>query len=577
MLPNSKISRFAILAIAATLVIHTTAQLCDRADTPEKISMLDDARAILDGNWVSTMNSTLPSPNLYPHQWSWDASFVAIGYSHYDTRKAIDETDALFRGQWRNGAVPHIVFNPSAVESYFPGPQFWKIDTAGESGPVNSQTSGIIQPPVHAIASLAIYKNAPAQSKAMAYDHLVDIYPKLVKWHNYLYNERDPLNRGLVFIRHMWESGMDNSPAWEAALAAMRLKEGDVPPYQRVDKGKVGDHKERPSEYFYDRAVHLIKVFYDNSYDESRIFKNCPFLIEDVLFNAILARAGEALADIADILGKFEEGVAHRERADWTARAISDKLYNEEDGFFYDYDLVAKEQIRSRISGGLVGLYGAKVNQKQLKALVENLYDPGFLGKDLSSWTIPSVSKNDPGYTNSTYWKGPAWININYLVREGLIRNANGDKDALRIARYLKDRSLELMRMSGFYEYFSPISGSPHGGHKFSWSASLAIDWVCSKDEAVVDTWFTKLQNIDWRVVCIVIAGIVAILFVNLDTVSSRRTAESSTDVMEIEEDAILLKKKNISEAVTESRMRTPKVAPRLRSRSARSIDRRAV
>jgi hypothetical protein len=25
---------------------------------------------------------TRPSPRLYPHQWSWDAAFVAIGWAH---------------------------------------------------------------------------------------------------------------------------------------------------------------------------------------------------------------------------------------------------------------------------------------------------------------------------------------------------------------------------------------------------------------------------------------------------------------------------------------------------------------
>lgn len=539
--------------------------------------MVEEARSVLDGNWVSTMNSTLPSPNLYPHQWSWDASFVAIGYSHYDTRKAIDETDALFRGQWRNGAIPHIVFNPSAVESYFPGPNFWRIDTAGEAGPANAQTSGIIQPPVHAIASLAIYKNAPADSKQLAYDHLVDIYPRLAKWHDYLYNERDPLNRGLVFIRHMWESGMDNSPAWEAALHAMHLKEGDVPPYKRVDKGKVGDHNERPSEFFYDRAVHLIKVFYDNAYDEARIFENCPFLIEDVLFNSILARANDALADIADILGKSEDAAAHRKRAEWTANSITEHLYNEEDGFFYDYDLVAKRQIPTRISGGLVAVFGAKIEDKHMKAIVNSLYDPGFLGKDLSSWTIPSVSKNDPDYTNTTYWKGPAWININYLVREGLIRNANGNKDAIRIARYLRDQSLELMRMSGFYEYFNPISGSPHGGHQFSWSAALTIDWVCSKDEASNGFW-ANFMEIDWRILLTVAVGVIALALATMTPSTTAPNVEPVKDLaQEEEENNFVLKSQLLNKSDNTHAIIAHKVPPRLRSRSARGVDRRAV
>lgn len=482
-----KMSTITRSLLLAAFVTATLADVCTRATTPSLQSLVSSAKAVLDGNWVADMNSTLPSPNLYPHQWSWDAAFVAMGYSHYDTRKAVDETNALFRGQWRNGAIPHIVFNPDAIETYFPGPSFWRIDTAGKAGPATAQTSGIIQPPVHALASLSIYDNAKDDaSKQMALRHLEDVYSKLVMWHDYLYRERDPLDRGLVFIRHMWESGMDNSPAWDPVLARMQPTGDDIPPYERVDKGKVGDHKERPDSFFYDRAVHLIKVFYDNEYDERRIFDASPFVIEDVLFNSIFARAGFALSRIAHILGKPVESRHHRDRAEWTAAAITSQLYDEKDGFFYDFDLVTKEHIRTRISGGLVGVFGAKMGKKQMDAVVASLYSDGFLGEDLSSWTLPSVARDDVGYTNTTYWKGPAWININYLVRDGLLRNANGNQDAIRAAHFLKERSLALMDKSGFYEYFNPISGTPHGGHEFSWSAALAIDWVCSANDVLM-------------------------------------------------------------------------------------------
>lgn len=555
----------AIVLVVATLA---TAQLCPRANTPSKAKMFSEAKAVLDGNWVSEMNSTLPSPNLYPHQWSWDASFVSMGYSHYDTRRAIDETDALFRGQWRNGHIPHIVFNPSAVESYFPGPDFWKIETAGERGPLNP-TSGITQPPVHALASLAIYENAPdALSKQLAMEHLEDIYPKLSAWHNYLYRERDPYHRNLVFIRHMWESGMDNSPAWDPVLASMKLTADDIPPYKRVDKAKVGNHNERPDGFFYDRAVHLIKVFYDNDYDEARIAKASPFLIEDVLFNSILARAGIALGRIAEILNKpAEEIEAHRSRSELTAVAISEKLYDEEDGFFYDYDLVSKTHIKTRISGGLAGVFGAKMSDKQLDTMVKAMYEPGFLGEDLTSWTIPSVSRDDPGYTNTTYWKGPAWINVNYLVREGLLRYGD-NKDAMKIATFLKERSLELLEMSGFYEYFNPISGAPHGGHQFSWSAALAIDWVCG---ASVDDEVGSVSRPIWQggmavIVVLAVMGGIAMVSSKKEEVKVEKDCSDVMQAMDDREDGIFIGgKSNI--AMEENLMARGNMRPRHRAR----------
>ena len=73
----------------------------------------------------STGLITKASPSLYPHQWSWDAAFNAAGLAVVDLPRARLELDSLFAGQWRNGMVPHIVFNPAAT-GYAPGPEQWQ-------------------------------------------------------------------------------------------------------------------------------------------------------------------------------------------------------------------------------------------------------------------------------------------------------------------------------------------------------------------------------------------------------------------------------------------------------------------
>src|SRR3712207_1284293 len=67
---------------------------------------------------------TKAAPTLYPHQWSWDSAFIAVGLAHLDTRRAARELETLFAAQWATGKVPHIVFNPEAT-TYFPGPERW--------------------------------------------------------------------------------------------------------------------------------------------------------------------------------------------------------------------------------------------------------------------------------------------------------------------------------------------------------------------------------------------------------------------------------------------------------------------
>jgi hypothetical protein len=72
--------------------------------------LVRQARAVLDFNW--TGEYTMPGPRLYPHQWSWDSAFIAIGYSRYDQERATRELGHLFEAQWKNGLLPQLVFNP---------------------------------------------------------------------------------------------------------------------------------------------------------------------------------------------------------------------------------------------------------------------------------------------------------------------------------------------------------------------------------------------------------------------------------------------------------------------------------
>ncbi|HVH45739.1 MAG TPA: hypothetical protein VM925_25475, partial [Labilithrix sp.] len=102
------------------------------------------AEAVLQAN--DRGGYTIPSAKLYPHQWNWDSAFAAIGWAHLDPRRAARELHMLLRGQWKDGLVPHIVFNPAAAH-YEPGPATWQTDGA-PGAPTNAQASSITQPPV---------------------------------------------------------------------------------------------------------------------------------------------------------------------------------------------------------------------------------------------------------------------------------------------------------------------------------------------------------------------------------------------------------------------------------------------
>ena len=77
----------------------------------------DPARAraayLLRGNDLGVMTSA--APKLYPHMWSWDAAFVAVGLAPLSVERAVVELDTLLSAQWTNGMIPHIVFAPGST------------------------------------------------------------------------------------------------------------------------------------------------------------------------------------------------------------------------------------------------------------------------------------------------------------------------------------------------------------------------------------------------------------------------------------------------------------------------------
>jgi len=71
-------------------------------------------------------------------------------------------------------------------------------------------------------------------------------------------------------------------------------------------------------------------------------------------------------------------------------------------------------------------------------------------------------------------WRGPTWVNINYLFIEGLARSGYEE-----IARELRDRTLELlMAHDDLFEYYNAETGEPppRAARLFGWSSAVFIE-----------------------------------------------------------------------------------------------------
>jgi hypothetical protein len=425
--------------------------------------LIRQAKMVLDFNW--TGDYTKPGPRLYPHQWSWDSALIAIGYARYDQDRAIRELRHLFESQWKNGLLPQIVFNPQFLGHYFPGPGFWHADESPHA-PRDRKTSGVVLPPVHATAALRVYQHAEDTKGARSF--LEEAHSCLKAWHEHLYRERDPDGEGLVYIRHPWESGMDNSPLWDEIMQRLQLKPDEIPSYQRADTHTVSS-ADRPTDAAYDRFAWLVKLYADREYDEARIREDCPFLVQDVLFNTLLCQSERDLAEIACILG--EDPSPHEERAEQTAQAMNQKLWDEEHAIYLDFDLADDRLIHAYVTPNFLALYAGIPDASRARQMVDRLENAGYSLGDENMTAVPSYDPYGFGFSPTRYWRGPVWINIDWFLMRGLERYGF-DKQAT----HLRQTIIDLCRNEGFHEYFEPTSGAGQGSVLFSWTAALLLD-----------------------------------------------------------------------------------------------------
>ncbi|HKE76502.1 MAG TPA: hypothetical protein VKB57_22995 [Acidimicrobiales bacterium] len=421
---------------------------------------------------------TRPSPRLYPHQWSWDAAVVAVGWAHLDPARAVTELRSLLRGQWAGGMIPHIVFDDCvAFGAYEPRPRTWA--TAGLS-PAGVATSGICQPPLHAVALARVRATAAARGGATAAGvdaAVVELYPGLAAWHRWLHRARDPRGTGLVTILHPWESGLDNSPRWDAALAAVAV-DAAATGERRPDLDHVADPAERPSEGDYRRYHTLVRALVEAGYDQDRALRAHPFRMVDVLFTAILAAADDALADLSVVAGRPGAAAGHRADAERGRRGL-ESCWDPDRAACLDRDLVAGGRpVAADTIAGFAPLV-AGCDADRAAALAARLAGPSWAGAPGLRWPVPpTVAVDDPAFDPRSYWRGPSWPVVTWLLWWSLGRAGLG-----REAEALRSAALAQLRDTGCCEYVDPVAGEPLGSPAQSWTAAVALDWLAHQPQ----------------------------------------------------------------------------------------------
>lgn len=416
---------------------------------------------------------TRASSLLYPHMWSWDAAFIAIGLASQSVPRAVIELDTLFSAQWANGMIPHIVF-ADGVEGYFPGPDRWACRELAAAAPTGRHTSGITQPPVHAIAVQRILDRARAGSRSdrVVAEQFVDRrWPDLVRWHRWLAETRDPTECGRVTLYHGWESGMDNSPRWDSSYA--NVTAGPMPAYQRSDN-RIIDHHQRPSADEYERYLWLVEEMKSVRYADDRLPQAMSFAVQDGFFTAVFAVACEVLAAVGDELGR--PAVDVRDLSSWADRFRAGLLgmTDQRTGAARDFDVRAGSWIVTDTAAQFAPLLCGGLPDAREGTLLALLDGPAFCGHpDLKFALPPSTSPLSKDFRPREYWRGPVWPVLNWLFFWALERRGWPER-----AGILRREGLRQVGEGTFAEYYEPFTGEPLGSPEQSWTAAVVLDWL---------------------------------------------------------------------------------------------------
>jgi glycogen debranching enzyme len=389
-----------------------------------------------------------PSVGTYPFQWFWDSCFHAIVLSRLDIGRAEGELRTLLINQQPDGFIPHVTY--------------WTATTPVQRGPYqvpgrSPWLSASMQPPVLAEAVEAV----GARGRGAAF--LREVLPAVRRFYDWCDRERDPDQDGLIAIFEPHESGMDQTPAYDAYLGV----DGDEPAAFEAVWREVAESNARAG------------------HDARQILALDRFVVEDVAVNALYAENQGVLGRLLDEIGDADGAALLHVRADRTTAALLERCWSPADEDFHGLAGRSETQLLGGTVAGLLPIILEELPDEIVDRVARRIEDPSDFG---ASYPVPSVSLGNPAYRaapggGTVLWRGPSWIGTNWYIARGLRRHGRYE-----LAARIEDVSLRLVEQQGFREHYDAESGKGYGATGFAWSA-LVLDLLEARfsDRAATD------------------------------------------------------------------------------------------
>ncbi len=289
-------------------------------------------------NWSSVVSPYLRMPRygMYMSKnwmnaiWSWDNCFNAMATACADKKLAMDQIYLFFDTQADNGAFPDNV-NDLHVNY------------------------GYVKPPIYGIVLTKLASMKALNSKQLPY-----IYDHICRLTNFWFNEKDSDKNGIPEYSHGFDSGWDNSTA----------------------------------------------------------FDDLKFPVESADLCAYLITQMDYLSELATQLKKHDESIIWKEKSDKMLKLLLGEFWVEDQ--FISRSIVSKKTNtpNSSLISFLPIILGKKLPVDIRNKMISEIKSGGYL----TDFGLATESTTSPNYKSDGYWRGPIWAPSTYMIVQGLLK-----------------------------------------------------------------------------------------------------------------------------------------------------------
>lgn len=389
---------------------HLKANLDSLWQAPVYQELLAKSLLTLQNNWRMPAGA-LKHSGIFPSYhyewfhgfWAWDSWKHAAALAQYNPNLAKEQIRAMYDYMDEKGFIADCIYRDTTFENH------------------NLRNT---KPPLSAWAVWKVYE------QDLDPRFLTELYPKLVKQHEWWYVNRDHDHDGLceygstdgTLIAAKWESGMDN---------AVR-------------------------------------------FDDSKILKNTETAYsldqESVDLNAYLYAEKLYLSKIAKVLKRGEEGIDFNIKANLLRSKIQTQFFDEKTAWFYDTSIDGKTFIKAMGCEGWIPLWAGLATAEQAEAIKDNMMNPELFNTKVPFQTL---SASHPKFKpDGGYWRGPNWLDQAYFGVMGLKNYGYYQEANEAIYKLIHQAEGVIEKGKSIRENYNPITGEGLESENFSWSAA---------------------------------------------------------------------------------------------------------